>query len=139
MSAIQETPVRVEEEAAAKVERVPYRADDAPKIKEPRAPEDFDPKVHISLRRTDFVDDAVYLDYRANECDARAAKYRAEAETIRKLGSASDRNKAKKLMSMQQRMAELARELSADGNVDLASILGAEQAAALLGSNENKS
>ena len=134
-----EVPVREvvdSNEKIDKVEKIPFRDEQSPKLDTPNVPEGFNPKIHKSLGRGDFSTDLVYLEFKALECDARAKQYRDEIETLKKLGSASDRSKAKKLLTMQQRMAELARELMQEGNVDLKSILGEEQAAALLGFHE---
>lgn len=137
-TSIPDAPVRDEattgDEKPPKVEKVPFRGENDPKITEPRAPEGFNPKIHKGLSKGDFESDLVYLEYRAIEHETKAAELRKEIETLKKLGNATDRAKTKKLLSMQQRMAELARELAeGDSSVDLASLLGADQAAALLG------
>lgn len=132
-----------------KVERCQYRFDidlfripdgveandweGGPLIEGPDVPADFDAKKHLSLRKSDFKNEVDYLEFKARDYEEKAQKARKEIETIKKLGTAADRNKAKKLMTLQQRMAELARELSEDGSVNLAEILGADQVKALLG------
>lgn len=156
VSAPAQAPVRDENqgEKPEKVERIPYLMDEelfpipegfdgdwegGPKLTSPEQPANFDRYKHKTLSKSDFASEIVYLEFRARDYEARAAKLRAEIETVKKLGNAADRAKAKKLMSMQQRMAELAKELSEDGTVDLASILGADQAAALLGNGKQDS
>lgn len=78
-------------------------------------PTDFDPKTHKPLKRTDFKDEGLFLEMRAADLEARAAKLRKEASTIRELGSAADRAKAKKLLLMQERMQELMASLREQG------------------------
>ena len=139
VSAPAEAPARVDQTEAqpkAKAKRadtVPFLAEGAPKLTSPETPEGYNTSKHKPLSKSDFSEEYIYLQYKAGEYERKAAKLRSEAETIQKLGNASDRKQAKKLMQMQQKMAELARELSADGGIDLASILGADQLAALLG------
>ena len=99
-------------------------------------PEGFDKAKHHPLKKSDFAEEVFFLDYKANEAEAKAAAYRKDAATLRKLGSAADQKTAKKLMGMQQRMADLARELAQDGKVNLSEILGADVLAALLGNSD---
>lgn len=126
-------------ETNKRVETVSFLNEGDAKLTTPVTPEGYSTAKHKPLKKSDFECEYIYLEYKANEYDRKAAKLRAEAETIKKLGNATDRVKAKKLMGMQQRMAELARELAAEGSVDLAEILGAEQLAALLGQSQEAS
>lgn len=86
------------------------------KIKE--VPADFDPKVHMHLKKTDFESDGAFLRFRAAQLRAQAAKFETEAELADKLGSRADRQKAKKLIAMQSKMEELRKQL-ADAGVDI--------------------
>ena len=83
------------------------------KLKE--GPSDFDATKHKPLKPTDFEDEAVFLDWRAESLEKRAAKMRRQAEQLRKFGSMEDRAKVKKLMDMKAKMAELAAQLAAEG------------------------
>lgn len=130
-------PARVEvvetAEKAPKIEKVPFLAEDAPRLEQPTLPEGYDHKIHKGLGRLDFVNDLVYAEYRALKYEGVAKRIRNEIEQMKKLGSSADQAKAKKLMSMQLRMAALAKELAAgDSPVDLSALLGPEAAAALL-------
>jgi hypothetical protein len=75
-------------------------------------PSDFDATKHRKLRRSDFSNEAVFLEHKADELEARAKMFRAEAETARKLGSAEDRARAKRLKTMLEKMEELKAQLS---------------------------
>lgn len=102
----------------AKVQRKEYPglfdADGAPQ-KLTAVPTDFDSKLHKPLKRTDFADESMYLEMKADEFAAKADKLRKEAQTIRELGSSADRKNAKKLIAMQEKMAELMESLKAQG------------------------
>lgn len=87
-------------------------------------PKDFDGKVHKPLHRGDFQDEAVYLDHKAAELEDRAKRMRQEAADARLMGNAADRQKAKKLRAMQERMKALETELTGS--------LGAEKVAELM-------
>lgn len=76
-------------------------------------PADYNPKLHNKLTGADFSDEAVYFDFRAEQMDKMAANFRRKALETRKLGNLVDRKNAKKLFSMQQKMAELVTLLSA--------------------------
>lgn len=89
-------------------------AEGAPqKLKE--IPTDFDAKLHKPLKKTDFEGEWTYLEMKAVELESKAKKLRSEAETIKSLGSSADRSKAKKLLAMQERMAELMQSLRDQG------------------------
>ena len=107
-----------------KVEKVVYPGllgDIDPETKEPARlvlkdwPEDFDPKKHKPLLKRDFETEAPWLINRAEKLEAQAKAYRDEAEMVKKLGSKQDRAKAKKLIQMRDRMAELRAQLEAEG------------------------
>lgn len=124
-------------EKAPRAELVKFLADGAERIATAVTPEGYNSSKHKPLGKSDFVDEPTFLLWKANEYERKAAKLRKEAETITKLGSAADRSKAKKLMTMQSRMAELAKELAADGQLNLKDILGEETYALLLGSAQS--
>jgi len=116
-----------------KVKRTLYPAlnplddDGNPTGKLTAVPEDFDRRKHIPLRKGDFKDSAMYLDWRAAQCEVDAVKFRQQATEERALGNASDRAKAKRLKSLHDRFAQLQAELAGAG-VDVDAILGIEEA-----------
>jgi len=78
-------------------------------------PEKFDFAKNKPLKKTDFKNEDLFFEYKAAECDAKAIVFRAKAEESKKLGSTKDRAKAKRLLKMQEKMAELREQLEADG------------------------
>lgn len=87
-----------------------------------KMPDDFDPKLHKPIKRTDFKDETVWFELKAVEHDKKAVSYRAQAKMYSKLGSIKDRAKAKRLIQMQGRIAELKDELEKQG-IDVDAIL----------------
>lgn len=85
-------------------------------------PKDWDPKAHKGLRRKDFSDEALFWDWRADRMELQVKKIRAHAEELRKLGTVKDRSRAKKLLSMQKRIADLKAQLEGEG-VDVDALL----------------
>ena len=95
------------------------------RLKLTQVPEDFDSKLHKPLRKGDFEKEYTYLLMKADELEAKAKKLRDEAALSDKLGSSADRAKAKKLVKMQERMAELQKQLE-DAGIDVESLLDEE-------------
>lgn len=85
-------------------------------------PEDYDPRAHLPLKRKDFADEALYYEWLAGVYEVRAKKLRQKAVDFKKMGSVRDRGKAKRLLNMQKRMAELRKQLEDEG-VDVAAML----------------
>jgi hypothetical protein len=113
---------------------VKFLADGAERLTVPELPEGYNSSKHKPLAKSDFIDEPTFLRFKAHECQRKADRYLKEAETVEKLGNAADRTRAKKLISMHQRMMDLAKELSSgDSPLDLAEILGADAYAALMG------
>lgn len=82
-------------------------------------PADFNPKIHLPLGRKDFVDEGCWFLVKADYFDKMAAKMRHMADESKKLGNIKERAKAKRLIKMTERLAELRKELEAQGiNVD---------------------
>lgn len=77
-------------------------------------PPDFDRKKHKPLSKKQFADEAYFLTLKADEFEARAKRLRAQVEDMKKLGGMKDKAKAKKLLSLQKRMAELQASILAD-------------------------
>lgn len=95
----------------------------------------WDRKVHKGLRKTDFADQAVYMEWQASQLDLRAAsitaqatKLRKEAELARTVGTPEQRKKVAKLLKMKEAQAALRAELAKDG-VDLSGLDSLEEAA----------
>lgn len=85
-------------------------------------PEGFDFKVHKSLKKRDFAADHLFYLYRATELDNKAAAFRKQAEDAEKLGSVKDRGRMKRLVKLQDKVAELKQQLEAQG-VDVEELL----------------
>lgn len=78
-------------------------------------PGDFDWKSHKPLKKKDFASDDGFFIYKAEEFEAKAKAFRTQAEEAKKMGSTKDRAKAKRLVKMQEKMAELMKQLQAQG------------------------
>lgn len=82
-------------------------------------PDDFDFVKMKSLNKKDFESDHQFFIYKAADADYRAEDYRERAEEAKTLGSSKERAKAKRLVKMQEKIAELRAQLEEDGvNVD---------------------
>jgi len=92
-------------------------------------PTDFNPATHTKLKSTDFVDESVFLEFRAGSLESLAAKMRARAEQLRKLGSVDDRARANKLLKMRESMAKLQEQLKSQG-IDVDALMSGSDAAA---------
>lgn len=90
-------------------------ADGVPTAKFDSIPEDFDKKKHIALKSKNFANEHDWLEFKAIECDAKAAEFRRKAKESKELGSSENRAKKKKFLAMQARLAALQAELEADG------------------------
>lgn len=78
-------------------------------------PENFDMKVHKPLKKMDFEKEGDFLRYRADGLEKQVEKLRAEADMSDKLGSKSERQKARRLLAMREKMSELEQQLKAAG------------------------
>lgn len=110
-----------------KVKRVDYPGltdSEGNAVKLTSIPEDYNPKIHKPLKKTNFADESVFLIARAERLEQMAVKLRKEAETVKNLGSTAQRQSARKLMKMQESMATLMANLSAQG-VDVQALLAA--------------
>lgn len=85
-------------------------------------PTDFDPKKHKPLKRKDFGDESLFLNSKADDYERRAKALREEALESTKLGGVKDKAKAKKLLSMHKKIAEMTKDMEADG-VDVSQLL----------------
>lgn len=118
-----------------KVVRVDYpglfgedTGDGPERLKLTAIPEDYNSKIHKPLKRSDFVDESVFLISKAERLEKLAAKLRKEAETVKSLGTTAQRQSAKKLLKMQESMATLMASLAEQG-VDVQSLLATVQTA----------
>lgn len=101
------------DEKKEKPKRTPYRAEGAAVLE--AIPADFNPRKHLPLKKADFKDEWTYFEYRAQLAEKNAASFRKQAEESKSLGSTADRVKAKRMVQMMKRMAELEAELKASG------------------------
>jgi hypothetical protein len=91
-----------------------------------KRPADFDPKVHNNLKAKNFVNESFFLEDQAAQLDIKAKDLRAKAEKLRSLGSTASSAKAKTLIKMQERMAELMASLKSDG-VDIEALMNSKK------------
>lgn len=103
-----------------------------PKLTEAKLPSDYNTGRHKPLRKGDFETETLYYEYMAIQSENDAKKYRQMAEDSKNVGDTVQRTKVKKFRGLQDRLVQLAAELSSDGT-DIIALLGAEKAAALLG------
>jgi len=111
----------------AKVARVAYpglKIDAAgkPTVKLTAWPEDFDRKVHQPLKKSDFENEAPWLERRADFFEKLAGRLRAQAADARQFGNAKDRKAAQKLRRLTDQIKALTSGLAAQG-VDVSSML----------------
>ena len=85
-------------------------------------PTDFDTTKHLKPSKDDFASPALFMDFRAMEADAKAAdftasaaKYRAEAENLRKFGNPEARKKAKRAAKLREQLKDLEAQLAEEG------------------------
>lgn len=121
-------------EKKEKVVRVAYpglKNEAGEAVKLTSRPTDFDLKKHKPLRPADFEDEGIWYEMKAEAHDKIAANLREKADEVRKVGPIKEKGKAKKLLQMQKRMAELTEHLKKQG-VDVDALLKA----AMSGSEE---
>ena len=90
-------------------------------------PGDFDLVKHKPLRKKDFSTEAAYYDYRVMVAESRVEKLRERATLARTLGGAKDAAKARRLLRIRAKFAELRRELEGAG-IDVDALLAAQGA-----------
>tara|TARA_R110002096_G_C14661938_1_gene728435 strand:- start:28495 stop:28920 length:426 start_codon:yes stop_codon:yes gene_type:complete len=94
-------------------------------------PEGYDSKEHLAPKRTDFANDADFLDFQANIFDAvaaekseRAEMYRTQATELRKYGDPEQRKQVQKFQKMAEALKALQGTLASSGvEVDLEALL----------------
>lgn len=109
-------------EKKAKVKRVAWGKRDAEgklenKIKG-KDVGDWNPKVHLPLRKSDFENPADYLELTADRLEVKAKKMREDAVSERSLGSVADRKKAKRFKSVAEKFNALREEFKNAGMSD---------------------
>lgn len=77
-------------------------------------PTEFDRKKHKPLSRKQFADEALFLNLQADEFERRAKRLRKQADDVKALGGLKDKAKAKKLLTLQAKMAALRASILAD-------------------------
>lgn len=90
------------------------------KIKGAVMPADFSPKTHLPLRKMDFENPADYLNVTADRLEAKAKKLRADAIEEAKLGSVTDRKKAKRAKGLIDKFKALYGEMKESGTDEAA-------------------
>ena len=85
-------------------------------------PEGYEIDNHAPLKKADFEQLWMFVEYKALCMDDKAEKLHAEAERVKKMGSAADRSKAKRYLKMMSKMGELRAALEEAG-VDVDSLL----------------
>ena len=90
-------------------------------------PGDYDFLRHKPLKKADFVNEAAYYDYRVAQAEYRVEKLRERATLARTLGTSRDAAKARRLLRIRAKFAELRKELEGAG-VDVDALLAAQEA-----------
>lgn len=85
-------------------------------------PEGFDFDKFRPLKKRDFTSEHLFYEHKAAQMDHKAAAFRAQGEEAKKLGSTKERAKAKRLIKMTEKMAELRKQLEAQG-IDVDAVL----------------
>ena len=86
-------------------------------------PQDYEPSKHIRLSRKDFNSEATFFKFKAAMAQRLADKYNRLAAEAEHYGTAAERKAAKKLATLQKRIAELQAELQAKG-IDVSALIG---------------
>jgi len=96
-------------------------------------PDDYNPKVHASLKEDNFDDNHLdkFYDYQSAKFQRRANSLKGKAESFRKLGAMGDKKTGKKVLDHIEEMRELLATLAAQGEdmtqfADAAAICGVE-------------
>lgn len=116
----------VEKPKKEPVKRVPYVGaagdltgievkDGKPKTLLTSIPTDYNPKTQLPPRKIDFADSAVFLDWRAVVATAAAARFTKQAAQEREMGDAGTRAEKKRLLSLTEKIAEIQKNLMANG------------------------
>ena len=85
-------------------------------------PPDFDFDRHKPIKRSTFTHDWQYFAYKSDECVHRGTKFATMSEEAKALGSTKERGKLKRLKAMQEKIAELQKELEGKG-IDVEALL----------------
>lgn len=96
-------------------------------------PANWKPKEHKPLKRSDFADEATFIEFRAILAEQKAErmataarKLRQQAERIRQFGDEGTRKKANKLLKAREQMAALEKEL-AEAGIDVSALVGGDK------------
>lgn len=95
----------------AKVERSAYRAEGAGKLA--ALPTDWDSKKHLPLGKSDFADEAVFFDWKAEQAQRQANRFAKLARECREGGTEEQRKAKKKFAKMRDQMEAMQQELIA--------------------------
>lgn len=90
-----------------------------PKVKDKKysvaMPTGFDWDKNKPMKKRQFTSDAIYYEHRAEQMTYKADAFRAKAKEIAALGSRADQAKAKKMLKLSNKIAELKAELAGQG------------------------
>ena len=84
-------------------------------IADGQQPAGYDRKKFLPLHKADFVNNADFIEWLAQQFDLKAAALHKKAIEERSFGSAADRAKAKKLRGLHDKLAALEKELREQG------------------------
>jgi hypothetical protein len=85
-------------------------------------PEGFNFKTNKQLKKKDFASAELYFNFRAAEMDAKAQSFRDQAIIAKAEGTGTERGKAKRLIKLTEKMAELKKQLQEQG-IDVEELL----------------
>lgn len=100
--------------------------DEGVEVKLTAVPEDYDPKKHSLLKKKNFNDDSLFLEFQAAQLEKKAQALRSQATKLRELGNTASSGKLKTLLKMQERMNELMATLRAEG-LDIDSMMNSNK------------
>jgi hypothetical protein len=117
---VEKKDVKAKDKKSEKVARVAYPGiqvgpDGKGTVKLKEWPADFDHRKHQPLARSDFENEAPWLIARAERLEKMAAKCRKDADLATKFGNKEQRQMAKKLQHMNEKVAEMMKDLQAQG------------------------
>ena len=78
-------------------------------------PTDFDFAKHAGLKKKDFANTGEFFEYKAKECEAKAAAFRVKAKEESTTGGGKAKQKARRLVKMIDKMDELKKQLALQG------------------------
>ena len=125
--ATSDKPGKPKREKKPKVPRTEWGTRDAEgklttPIKDRHAIEGYDSKKHLPLRKCDFENPSDHMEWQDDRLEAKVASLRKRAKDERGLGTAAERQKAKKLRKLHEQFAALSQEMK-DSGLDVEKLL----------------